>query len=213
MDCSTPGLPVLHHLSRSLPKFMSIVSVMPSSYLILWCPLLLLPSLLPSIGEFSNGSAVRIRWPKYWSFSFSISPSNKYSGLISLKIEWFDLLAVQGNFQGSSPAPQFEGMDSLAFCFLAYPALTAICDPREDHSLDYMDRCRQSHACFSARSLGFHRPLVTEQSSDSMAAVTVRSDFRAQEEDICHCFHLSPFYLPWSNGAGCHDLSLFVCFF
>ena len=94
MDCSTPGHPVPHHL----PKFMSIVSVMPSSHLILWCPLLL-PSIFPSIRVFSNDSALCIRWPKYWSFNFSISPSNKYSGLISLKIDWFDLLAVQQTFR------------------------------------------------------------------------------------------------------------------
>ena len=82
-------------ISYSLPKFMCIASVMPSSHLILWHPLLLLPSLFPSIRDFSNESDFCIRWPKYWSFSFSISPSNEYSGLISLKIVWFDLFAVQ----------------------------------------------------------------------------------------------------------------------
>ena len=85
-------------ISQSLPKFMSTASVMPSSHLILWCPLLLLPSIFPSIKDFSE-SAVCIRWPKYWSFSFSINPSNQYSGLISLKIDWFDLLAVQGTLR------------------------------------------------------------------------------------------------------------------
>ena len=79
-------------ISRSLPKFMSIASVMPSSHLILWHRLLLLPSIFPSIRDFSNELDVRIIWPKYWSFSFSISPSNKYSGVMSLKIDWFDLL-------------------------------------------------------------------------------------------------------------------------
>ena len=77
---------------------MSIAFVMPSSHLILWC-LLLLPSIFPSITDFSNELAVHIRWPKYWSFSFSISLSNEYSGLISLKIDWFDLLAVQGTLR------------------------------------------------------------------------------------------------------------------
>ena len=86
-------------VSRSLPKFMSIALVMPSSHLILWCPLLLLPSIFPSIKDFSSESAIHIRWPKYWSCSFSISPSNKYSGLFFLKIDWFDLLAVQGTFR------------------------------------------------------------------------------------------------------------------
>ena len=79
-----------------LPKFMSIELVIPSNHLILCCPLLLLPSIFPSIRVFSNESAVQTRWPKYWSFSFSFSPSNEYSGLISYKIDWFDLLAVQG---------------------------------------------------------------------------------------------------------------------
>ena len=93
MDCSTPGFPVLHHLLVLL-KLMSIESVMPSNHLILSRPLLLLPSTFPSIRVFSNESALCIRWPRYWSFSFSITPSNEFSGLISLRIDWFDLLAV-----------------------------------------------------------------------------------------------------------------------
>ena len=83
-------------LSHSLFKFMSIESVMPSNPLILCCPLLFLPSVFPSIRVFSNGLALRIRWPKYWSFSFSVSPSNEYSGLISFGMDWFGFLAVQG---------------------------------------------------------------------------------------------------------------------
>ena len=82
--------------SQSLLKLMSIESVMPSNHLILCCPLLLLLSTFPSIWVFSNESPLRIRWPKYWSFSFNISPSNEYSGLISFKMDWLDLLAVQG---------------------------------------------------------------------------------------------------------------------
>ena len=90
MDCSMPGFPVLHYL-----KLMSMESVMPSNHLILCRPLLLLPSIFPSIRVFSSESALCIRWPKYWSFSFSISPSNEYSGLISFRIDWLDLFAVQ----------------------------------------------------------------------------------------------------------------------
>ena len=82
--------------SQSLLKLVSIETVMPSNHLILCCPLLLLPSIFPSIRIFSNESALHIRWPKYWSFSLSISPSNEYSGLISFRIDWFDLLAVWG---------------------------------------------------------------------------------------------------------------------
>ena len=86
-------------ISQSLPKFMFTASVMPSSHLILWCPLLLLPQIFPSIRDFSNESSVHIRWPKYWSFSVSISPSSEYSGLISLKTDSFDLLSVQRTFR------------------------------------------------------------------------------------------------------------------
>ena len=94
MDCSTPGFPVLH----CLPEFvhlMSVESMMPSNHLVLRHPLLLLPSIFPSIRVFSNESTLRIRWPNYWNFNFSISPSKEYSGLISFRIDWFDLLAVQ----------------------------------------------------------------------------------------------------------------------
>ena len=85
--------------SWSLFKLMSIESVMPSNHLILCCPLLLPPSIFPSISVFSNESALRIRWPKYWSFSFNISPSNEHSGLISFRMNWLDLLAVQGTLR------------------------------------------------------------------------------------------------------------------
>ena len=85
--------------SWSLLKLMTFELVIPSNHLFLCCPLLLLPSVFPSIRVFSNESAVHIRWPKYWSFSFSISPSNEYSGLISFRIDWFDLLAIQGTLK------------------------------------------------------------------------------------------------------------------
>ena len=95
MDCSTPSLLVRHQLPESI-NLMSIESVMPFNHLILCRPLLLLPLIFPSSRVFSNESALRIRWPKYWSFSLSISPSNEYSGLISFRMDWFDLLRVQG---------------------------------------------------------------------------------------------------------------------
>ena len=85
--------------SWSLPKLMSIKSVMPSSHLILYCPLLLPPAIFPSIRVFSNGSVLRIRWPKYWNFSFSVSPSKEYAGLISFRMDWLDLLAFQGTLK------------------------------------------------------------------------------------------------------------------
>ena len=98
MDCSMPGFPV-HHQLLELAQTHVIESVMPSNHLILCSPLLLLPSIFASISVFSNESTLRIRWPKYWSFSFSISPSNEYSGLISFRINWFVLLAVQGTLK------------------------------------------------------------------------------------------------------------------
>ena len=94
MNCSTLGLPVHYQLPEPT-HLVSIESVMPSNHLIL-CPLLLLPSIFPSIRVFSNKSALRIRWPKYWSFSFNISPSNEHPGLISFRMDWLDLLGVQG---------------------------------------------------------------------------------------------------------------------
>ena len=98
MDCSTPGLHVHHQIPEST-KLMSVELVMPSNYLILCRPLLLPTSIGPSIRIFSNESALRIRWPKYCSFSFSISPSSEYSALISFKMNWLDLLAVQGTLK------------------------------------------------------------------------------------------------------------------
>ena len=98
MDCSTPGFSVYHHLPELL-KLKSIESVMPSNHLILCHALLLLPSILPSIRVFSSESVLFIKWPKYQSLGFSISPSNDYSGLISFRMDWFDLLAVQGTLK------------------------------------------------------------------------------------------------------------------
>ena len=120
--------------SRSLFKLMSITSVMPSNHLILCCPLLP-PSIIPSIRVFSNESVLHIRWPKYWSFSFSISPSNEYSGLISFRMDWLDLLAVQGTLK-SSPTPQFKSINSSALSFLYSPTLTYIHDYWKNHSFD-----------------------------------------------------------------------------
>ena len=113
MDCSTPVFPVPPS-SWNLPKFMSIELVMPSNHFILYHPLLLLPSVFPSFRVFPNESVLRIRWPKYWSFSFSIGPSKEYSGLISFKVDWFDLLSVQGTFK--SLLQQHNSKTSILQC-------------------------------------------------------------------------------------------------
>ena len=117
MNSSMPGLPVHHQLLGSL-RLTSIESVMTSSHLILCYPLLLLPPIPPSIKVFSNESALRIRWPKYWSFSFIICPSNEYSGLISFRIDCFDLLAIQGTLKSLlqhtfKSLLRFKGLDLI----------------------------------------------------------------------------------------------------
>ena len=114
---------------------------MPSYHLILCRPLLLLSSIFADIRVFSNESALCIRWPKHWSFS--ISSSNEYSGLISFRIEWLELLAVRGTLKESSPAPQFKSINSLVLSLLYAPALTSIHDYWKSHSFDYTDLCRK----------------------------------------------------------------------
>ena len=123
--------------SWSSLRLMSIESVMPSSHLILCRPLLLLPPIPPNIRVFSNELTLHMRWPKYWSFSFSISPSKEHPGLISFRMDWLDLLAVQGTLNSeSSPTPQFKSINSSVLSFLHSPTLTSIHDHWENHSLD-----------------------------------------------------------------------------
>ena len=132
MDCSTPGFTV-HPNSWSLLRLKSIELVMPSSHLILCGPLLLLPSIFPSIRVFSNESALHIRWPQYWSFSFNTSPSNEHSGLISFRMDWLDLLAVQGALKSLL---QHHSSKASALSLLHSPNLTSIHDHWKNHSLD-----------------------------------------------------------------------------
>ena len=123
--------------SQSLLKLMSIESVMPSNHLILCHPLILPPSVFPSTGAFSNESVLHIRWPKYWSFSVSISPSNEYSGLISFRIDWLVGSPCSPRaFQESSPTPQFKSINSSALSFLYSPPLTSIYDYWKKYSFD-----------------------------------------------------------------------------
>ena len=124
--------PLSNANSQSLLKLMSIKSVMPSNHLIL-CHPLLLPSIFPSIRVFSNESVLHIRWPQYWSFSISISPSNEYSGLISFRMDWLDLLAVQGTLE-SLQHHSSKSINSLVLSFLYSPTLTSIYDCWKTHS-------------------------------------------------------------------------------
>ena len=127
VNCSTPGLPVHHH-SQSPPKPMSIELVMPSNHLNLCHPLLLPPSILPSIRVFSNESVLHIRWPKDWSFSFNISPTNEHPGLISFRMDWLDLLAVQGTLksllQHHSSTASILRCSAFFTVQLSYPYMT-----------------------------------------------------------------------------------------
>ena len=129
-------------ISPNLLKLMSIELVMPSNLLILCCPLLLLPPIFPSIGVFSSELALCIRFPKYWCFSINLS--NKYSGLISFRIDWFDLLVVHGTLKESSPALQFKSINSLALSLCYGPSVTSVHDYWENHIFDYMHICLQS---------------------------------------------------------------------
>ena len=140
MDCSIPGFPAFHYLC--LLKLMSSESVMPSNHLILCCPFFLPPSIFPNIRVFSSKSALRIRWPKYWSFSLSISPSNEYSGLICFSTDWLDFHAVKGLSRVFSNTTVWKHQ-----FFGAQPSLwynSHICTWLwEKQSFDYMDHCWQ----------------------------------------------------------------------
>ena len=136
MGYSTPGSPSFT-VTQSLHRFMSIESVTLSKHLILCRNLLLLPSIVPRIRVFSNESALCIRWPKYWSFTFSISPSSEYSGVISFMINWFDLLAVRGTLK-SLLQHQFESINSSVLSLLYGPTLTSVHDYWKNHSFEYM---------------------------------------------------------------------------
>ena len=139
-----PGLPV-HHQIPGLLKLMSIELVMPSNHVILCHLLVLPPSIFPSIRVFSNESVLCIRWPKYWSFSFSISPSNEYSGLTSFRMDWLDLLAVQGTLKSLLQHCSSKASILWHSGFFSFPTLTSIHDYWKNHSFDQTDLCWQSN--------------------------------------------------------------------
>ena len=143
MNCSMPDFPVLYHFLE-FAQLMFIESVMPSNHLILCHPLLLLPSIFPSIKVFSNELALCVRWPKYWNFSFVISPFNEYSWLVSFRIDWFDLLAVQGT--PKSLLQHHSSKASILHCsvFFMVQLSHLYTTTGKDHSRDYMDLCWQS---------------------------------------------------------------------
>ena len=142
MGCSMHGFPVHHQLPELAQTHVHQVSD-AIHHLLLCCPLLFLPSIFHSIRVFSNESVLHIRWPGYWSFSFSISSSNEYSGLIYFTMDWVDCSPTES--QESSPTPHFKRMNSLALSFLYSPTFTSIHDYWKNHSFDWMDLCRASY--------------------------------------------------------------------
>ena len=174
-------------------------SVMPSSNLILCRLLLLLPSIFPSIRVFSSESVLRIRWPKYWSFS----PSNEYSGLISFRIDWFDL-AVQGTLK-SSPTPQFKSINSLAHSFLYGPTFISIHDYGKIIALTIMDFCWQSISLFFSKLSRFaiaflprSKHLLISGLQSSSAVI-----LEPTQNKVSHSFYCFPISLSWRVGSRC----------
>ena len=183
--------------SQSLPKLMSIESVMPSNHLILCHPLLLPPSIFPSIRVFSNESALRIRWPKYWSFSFNISPSNEHQGLISFRMDWLDLLAVQGTLKSllqhhSSKASIFQ-RSAFFIVQLSYPYMTTG-KTRALTRQTFVGKVMS--LLFNMLSRLVISFLPRSKRLNFMAAVTICSDFGAPKYKVNHCFHCFPIYFP-----------------
>ena len=200
--------------SLSLLTPMSTESVMPSSHLILCHPLLLLPPIPPSIRVFSNESTLRMRWPKYWSFSFSISPSNEQPGLISFRMDWLDLLAVQGTLKSLLQYHSSEA--SIYWCSafftvqLSYPymttgktiALTRWSFVGKVMSLLF-NMLSRLVITFLPRSKGL---LISWPQSPS--AVIFGLIFLSDPQNkVWHCFYCFPIYFSWGDGTRCHDLS------
>ena len=176
--------------SQSLLKLMSIKSEIPSNHLILCHPLLLLPSIFPSIRVFSNKSVLHIRWPKDWNFSFSISPSNEYSGLISFRMDWLDLLAIQSILK--SLLQHHSSKASVLQCFaffmvqLSHPYMTTV---------KTIALTRQTFVT-TVMSLLFNMLPRLVTAFLPRKEVTICIDFGAQENKVCHCLHCVPIYLP-----------------
>ena len=193
--------------SWSLLKLMPIASVMPFNHLILCRPLILPPSIFASIRVFSKESVLRIRWPKYWSFSFSISPSNEYSGLISFKIDWLDLLAVQGTLKSllQHHSSEVSILQCSAFFMVQLShryktngktiVLTRRIFVSKVMSLLF-NMLSRLFIAFLPRIKFF---LISWWQSPSAAILEPK-------KIVCHCFYCLPIYLPWSGGTGCHDL-------
>ena len=193
-------------ISQGLHKLVSIELVMVSNHLILYLPLLLLPSVFPSIRVFSNKSALHVRWPKYWSFCFSISPCYEYSGLISFRIDSFDLPVVQGTLKSLLQNHRFESINSSVLSLLYGPTLTSVHVSWKNHSFDYMDLCQQSDV-FAFNILSrFVIALLPRRKCLLILWLQSPSTVILDPNKI-KAVHFFPIYLPWSDGTGCHDLT------
>ena len=172
---------------------------MPSSHLILCCPLLLLLPILPSIRVFSNESILHIRWPKYWSFSFSISPSNYHPGLISFRMDWLDLLAVQGTLKSLLQHPSSKASICLHSAFftvqLSHPYMTTA---KTTALTRWTFVGKVMSLLFNMLSgwVGHSFSSKEQASFNFMAAMTICSDFGAPQNKVWHCFHCLPIYFP-----------------
>ena len=204
MNRSTPGLPVYHQLP-GYTQTHGIESVMPSNHLILY-PLFLLPSIFPSIRVFSNESALHIRWPKYWSFNFNISPSNEYSELISFRL---DLLAVQGTLksllQHHNSKESILRRSAFSIVQLSHPYMTTgktIAFTRWTSVGKVMSLLFNMLSKLVISFLPRSKRLLISWLQSPAAVI-----LELPQNKICHCFHCLPIYLPWSDGTRCHDLS------
>ena len=196
-------------VSQSLLKLMSIVSMMPSNHLILCHPLLLLTSIFPSIRVFSNESVLCIRWPNYGSFGISLS--NKYSGLISFRMDWLDLLAVQGTLKSLHQHHSSKASVLQCSAFFMVQLSHTYMTTGENNSFHYMELCHQVMSLlYNMLSRVVIAFLPRRKCLNFMAAVTICSDFGGQENRICHCFHFPPFCLLWSSETRCHDLGFLI---
>ena len=195
MDCTCQA-PLSFTISQSLLKFIFIESVMLSNHLIFCCPLLLLPSIFPSIRIFFIESALHIRWPKYWSFS--ISPSNEYSGLISFKIDWFDFLVVQRALE--SLLQHHSSQASILRCsaFFMVQISHSYMFTGKTIALNIQTLVSKVMSLVFDMLSRFVTASKEQASFNFKAVVTVCSDFGALENKICHCFHFPPSF--------CHEV-------
>ena len=200
--------------SHSLLKVMSIESVMPSSHLILCHPFLFLPSIFPSIRVFPNESVLHIRWPKYWRFIFNINPSSEYSGLISFRIDWFELLAVQRTLK--SFLQHHSSKASILRCSAFFIVQFSHLYMTTEKTIP-LTRWTFVGKVISLLLNMLSRLAITffprSKGLNFMAAVTICSDFGAQNNKLCLCFHCLPIYLPRSDGTGCYDLVFWMLSF